>query len=146
MSPVAEHEIVFEGQTFQLQTGPLNELVLAEFFAAMGGEDGETEVPHDVMLSLLEASIVPKEFAKFKKLGRKTDDFWNKAFTVFEARMKGPVEEASGHPTGQPSDSTDGLSATVLKSVSSSDAKVIELSRGRVDRYAMVKEAVSRSA
>jgi hypothetical protein len=141
-----KHEITFEGETFELQTGPLNELVLSEFFAAMGGADGDTEVPHDVMLSLLEASIVPGQFAKFKKLGRKTDDFWNKAFKVFEARMKGPVEQAAGHPTGQPSVSTAGPEPIPPKPVSASDAKVIELSHGRPDRFVMLKQAQEATA
>lgn len=137
---MAKHEIEFEGQTFNLQTGPLNELVLSEFFAAMAG-GGDEEIPHDVMLSLLEASIEPKDFRRFKKLGRQTPDFWNKAVKVFEARMRGPVEEESGHPTGQPSDSTDGQESTQPKSGSFSDAKVLELSHGRLDRLHMLKEA-----
>lgn len=131
-------EVEFEGQKFELRTGQMNQLVMTEFFAATAELDGEAQIPNDVMLALLKECIAPKDYRRFMRLGRETDDFWNKTATILEARMNLVAGE---HPTGLPSDSSDGPADTALKSVPSSDAKVLELAHGRVDRMAMLREA-----
>lgn len=127
----------FEGQTFELKTGPMNELVMTEFYAATVDKDTGSEVAPGVMLALLEECITDKDFGRFRKLGRKVDGFWEKVTVVLEARMK----VAGEHPTGLASDSTDGPENTPPNSESLSDAKILQLANGRIDKYAMLKEA-----
>jgi hypothetical protein len=131
-------DVHFEGQTFELKTGPLNQLVMTEFFAATADVDPDATVEPEVMLALLGECITEKDMRRFMKLGRKTDEFWDKALAVLKARMDATAGE---HPTLQPSGSTEKPPDIPPKSVIDSDAKVFELSLGRVDRYAMLKAA-----
>jgi hypothetical protein len=134
-------EVDFEGQTFELKTGKLNGLVMMEFAAATADQSPDADVPADVMIALLEESIADKDWARFRKLGRKTDDFWEKAMsTVFKARVDAAAEATGDFPTGLPSDSSDGPTTTEQKSELSSEDKVLELALGRPDRLAMLRD------
>jgi hypothetical protein len=72
--------------------------------------------------------------------------FWDKAFDkIIVPRMTGVVEQEADHPTGQPSDSTDGPEVILSKFAPSSDAKIYELSHGRPDRLWMLQQAAKQS-
>jgi hypothetical protein len=47
-----KHEIEFEGQTFELQTGEMSSLALAQFMDAMSDEDPESQIPPRILLRL----------------------------------------------------------------------------------------------
>jgi hypothetical protein len=147
-----KHEIQFEGQTFELQTGQMSALALAQFMDAMSDEDPESQIPPRILLRLLRASIVKKDWRRFEDLADGMEDsFWDKAFDkIIVPRMTGVVEQEADHPTGQPSDSTDGQEVIPLKSESNLDAKLWAASNGRIDHYWMLKQAkeaeLSRSA
>jgi hypothetical protein len=146
--PVADkHEIEFEGQTFELQTGEMSSLALAQFMDAMSDEDPESQIPPRILLRLLRASIVKKDWRRFEDLADGMEgSFWDKAFDkIIVPRMTGVVEAKSDHPTGQPSDSTDGPEVILSKFAPSSDAKIYELSHGRPDRLWMLQQAQKQS-
>jgi hypothetical protein len=137
-----KHEIQFEGQTFELQTGQMSSLALAQFMDAMSDDDPDSAIPPRVLLRLLRASIAKKDWRRFEDLADGVEDgFWDKAFEqIIVPRMTGQVEEKTDHPTGLPSGSTDGQEVTPLKSVSAS-SRIVELSHGRPDRFWMLNEA-----
>jgi hypothetical protein len=138
---VADKTITFEGETFTLQTGPLNEFLYMQFMAFISDFGPDADVPWGLLVKLLKASIVPGEWRRFEKRGERTENFMEKSLKVLEARMEVPVEEATGHPTGQPSVSTDGPKVTEPKSVTNFDVNIWEKSGGRIDRYYMLKAA-----
>lgn len=133
--------VKFEGHDFELKTGPLNELVMTEFSAATAGLDPDTSIPPDVMLALLHESVAEKDINRFLKLGRKTDQFWEKAIEVFKARVDVSAEVTGDFPTVQSSDSTAGPQNTEPSSDPNSDDKILELVGGRVDKLKMIKDA-----
>lgn len=134
--------VEFEGQTFELKTGKMNGLVMAEFFAATADQDGDSELTPDLLIALLQESVAAKDWRRFLKLGRKTEDFWDKALeTVFKARVDAAAAATGDFPTTALPDSSDGPTPIDLKSGSLSDAKVLELAGGRVDVYGMLKQA-----
>ncbi len=141
-----KHEVEFEGHKFELRTGKINGFVMAQFLEAMNNTDPDAQVTPEVLMPVLRASIVKDQWHRFAAVAAEVDEddqsFWDKAWeTIIVPRMKGPVEAETGHPTSLPSVSTDGPEATPPKSVSGSDARVIELSHGRVDRLHMLREA-----
>lgn len=133
--------VKFEGQDFELKTGPLNELVMTEFFAATADQSPDTAIAPDVMLALLEECIAGKDFARFRKLGRKTENFWEKALDVLKARMDGEAEASADFPTGQPAASTAGPETTPKNAESASEDKAWQQANGRPDVYAMLLDS-----
>lgn len=130
------HEVEFAGQTFQLEE-QLSDFALSEF-AAAAQEDLDSASPEGAaaVFNLLEVCIVPKDWARFRKLARRhgsTDALMPVIAAVFEAH--------AGRPTGASADSSDGREPTEPSSAASADDRALELLAGRPDLQLMVMQA-----
>lgn len=139
---MAEPTVELDGKTFGLQTGKMAGFAWAEFLALAGDDDAN--MSPGLVMALMESSIVEKDWQRFKTCAYRLPDFFEKEFIdVLKARMEAAEGE---HPTGLPSDSTDGQETTPPKSDANLDAKVFRAVNGRPDLYAIQMEALEHSA
>lgn len=130
---------VFMGDSFNVQD-EISAIAMGDFAVAAAsteGEDKNSLPAMAAMMGLLEDCVMPEEWQRFRKVAKAKR-------AGFDDLMKfvGEIMVASAErPTGQPSDSTDGLPTTELKSVSSSADKVTQAFPGRPDKQLAVLRA-----
>lgn len=123
-------EVDFYGEKIRLNPDGISEFALMEFAEAASGDmdaDGMTGMA--VMLRTVCDGIYEKDRPKFRSLARKNRATSGDLTPLLKAVFEGQGE----HPTGLPSDSTDGQEATERKSEQSSGAKVTALYPSRPD-------------
>lgn len=127
-------DIEFKGQSFTL-TDEVSEFALLEFAdAAAAGQDGDTLQGMASMLRLVRECIAPDEWARFRALASTEKAKVADLLPIIQTAMSGAAER----PTGQPSDSSDGLTSTPQRSESTPDAPVTDRLSGRPDLQLMV--------
>jgi len=129
--------VEFFGEQFTL-SGEISEFALLEFAdAADSGGDGDSMAGMAAILRLLRECVAEDDWARFRKTARtkkaKSDDL----LTVIKAAMEAQTE----HPTGRPSDSSDGPAAIEPKSEPKPDDRVSQLFPGRPDLQLAVARA-----
>jgi hypothetical protein len=129
-------DIEFHGQTFALEDH-FSDFALSEFAAAAAEDvDSETMEGAAAVFNLLEACIVPKDWARFRKHARRhgsTEELLPIIAEVFKLH--------AGRPTSPSTDSSDGRGATELSSEVSVDDRALDLLAGRPDLQLMVMES-----
>jgi hypothetical protein len=122
------NDIEMFGEKFTVNDS-ISEFDMMEFAeAAADGMEGQSAMAS--MLRLVRACIVDDDWARFRAAARKHKAAIADLTPVVDAVFKAKTER----PTGQLSDSSDGLPAIEAKPESNSDAKVSELFPGRPDK------------
>ncbi len=134
--------IEFYGQQFELDDTP-SEFALMEFAeAAADGADGDTMQGMASMLRLIRGCLTAEDWPRFARTARTNKAAAKDLLPVFEAAFG----QATERPTGQPSDSTDGLPTITPKPASNSAGKVSTLLAGRPDLQLAVRKAREAAA
>lgn len=126
--------VEFKGEQFEV-CDEISEFALLEFAdAASQGMDGDTMEGMGAMLRLVRECIVPGEWRRFRALASAEKAKVADLLPIIQAAMSGAAER----PTGQPSDSSDGLSTIQPKSESTPAVPGSDRLSGRPDLLLMV--------
>jgi hypothetical protein len=132
--------VEFFGEQFGLNA-EVSEFSLMEFAeAAADGLDANAMAGMAAMMRLIKECIVTDDVSRFLKSARKNRAGSEDLIPI----LKATFEQVTERPTGLPSDSSDGQSATVPSSVVSAVDKGLERLAGRPDLQLAVLH--SRSA
>lgn len=134
--------VEYNGKTYRVRTGELSLTVIGRFFAFASSADADSEIPFSILVPMIEHCLDPADIDRFWKNNEDNNNAYGEGVQVLlAARMEAAKTE---HPTGQPSDSTDGPVDTEPKSEPSYDARVWELAGGQPDKYLMLMQHKER--
>ena len=132
--------VEFFGESFALNA-EVSEFALMEFAeAAADGLDADAMAGMAAMMRLIKECIVPADVARFLKSARKNRAESKDLLPILTATF----EQVTEHPTGLPSDSSDGQTVIVPSSVVKPADRGLEHFAGRPDLQLAVQH--SRSA
>lgn len=134
-------DLMFLGESFK-RNEDLSEFTVMEFAEALAGgvEDGTIQALA-VNMAMFKESIHPDDRDRAVRLARSKRATTADLYTVIAE----VIFKKADRPTGQSSDSSDGLPAIEPKSEQNSDDKVTEAFPGRPDKQAAILRAL-RSA
>jgi hypothetical protein len=131
--------VEFFGEQYGL-VDEVNQFAMMEFAeAAADGLDADMMQGLAAMLRLIKECIIPADLARFLKSARKNKAKSDDLLPILKATFEGAAER----PTGQLSDSSDGLPVTAPKSVVNSDDKASAMFPGRPDLQLAVRHSLS---
>lgn len=128
----------FFGESFELNP-EVSEFALLEFsLAAEEGQDGDTKQGMASLLLLVKDCVVASEWGRFRALARSRRAKVSDLMPVITATF----EQVAERPTGESTDSSDGLSETPASSESSAAVKASAIFPGRPDKAAAALRSV----
>lgn len=125
------------GESFDVQD-EISAIAMGDFAVAAAGDDDKGSIATmAAMMGLLKDCVMPEDWQRFREVAVAK----RAGFDALMEFVKDLITAQSERPTTQPSDFTDGLPATELKSVSSSADKVSQAFPGRPDKQLAVLRA-----